>query len=65
MNRISRYEDMVAEYERSMSRVRFHRRPLHSSGKWVLGKIVYGLYLALRFALYIWYYDFFISWRDH
>jgi len=56
---------MVAEYERSMSRVRFHRRPLHSSGKWVLGKIVYGLYLALRFALYIWYYDFFIQWRDH
>jgi len=38
---------------------------LHSSGKWVLGKIVYGLYLALRFALYIWYYDFFIQWRDH
>jgi len=56
---------MVAEYERSMSRVRFHQRPLHSSGKWIFGKIVYGLYLAIRFALYIWYYDFFISWRDH
>jgi hypothetical protein len=65
MNRISRYEDMVAEYERSMSRVRFHQRPLNSSGKWIFGKIVYGLYLAMRFALYIWYYDFFIPWRDH
>jgi hypothetical protein len=55
---------MVAEYERSMSRVRFHQRPLPSSGKWIFGKIVYGLYLAIRFALYIWYYDFFIPWRD-
>lgn len=64
MKRLSKYEDMIVEYERSMSRFRYQRRPLHWTGKWILGKIVYVLYLTFRFALDVLYYDIFRAWRD-
>ena len=64
MNSSGKYNVMSMAYERSMSLTRFHRHPSGWIGKWMAGGIVYGLYMAIRFALLIWYHYFFLPWRD-
>ena len=58
-----RYDQVLKEYEHSISRQRFRSNPWRWVGKWIIGKIVYALYMGLRTALFIGYYDIFIPWQ--
>jgi len=55
---------MSMAYERSLSRRRFYHHPVGWVGKWMIGGFVFGLYIAIPVALTIWYYYFFLPWRD-
>lgn len=58
----------IGAYEREIDRFfahqRFYRDPLMWIGKWMLGKVVYLVYLAIPLVLYIWYYYIFLPWKD-
>ena len=64
MKRVSEIDAYESEIYRYMALQRFYRDPEKWIGKWMLGKVVYLVYLAIPLVLYIWYYYIFLPWRD-
>jgi hypothetical protein len=61
MNRI---DASLQEIERADVHRLLYQDPLKWMGKWMVGKAVYLVYVALHLALYIWYHYIFIPWRE-
>ena len=64
MSRLSELDVYAREIDLFMANQNFFRDPSKWIGKWMLGKVVYLVYLAIPFVLYIWYYYIFLPWRD-
>lgn len=64
MNRISEISGVVRENERYAALQGFSQDPLKWIGKWMIGKVVYLLYLGILFVLFLWYYYVFLPWKD-
>jgi hypothetical protein len=64
MNRISEISGVVRENERHEALHRFSQGPLKWVAKWIVGKVVYLIYLGLLFVLFLWYYYVFLPWKD-
>jgi hypothetical protein len=64
MNRTNGIDGYERELGHSMARERYHRDPLKWIGKWMLGKVVCLVYLAMPLGLYIAYYYIFLPWKD-
>jgi predicted Fe-S protein YdhL (DUF1289 family) len=52
------------EYERSVSYQRLLEDPLKWGGKWIAGKVIYGLYLVILLVLFIVYYYVVRPWLE-
>lgn len=63
-NRISALEAMERETDRFDAFQGFYRDPAKWIGKWMLGRVVYLLYIAIPIVLYFWDDYIFIPWRD-
>jgi hypothetical protein len=63
MKNTVRYDLVLKQYEQSISRKRFRSHPYRWVGKWIIGKIVFALYMGIRAALFIGYYNIFIPWQ--
>jgi len=64
MSRLSELDVYAREIDLYKANQNFFRDPSKWIGKWMLGKVVYLVYLAIPLVLYIWYYYIFLPWRD-
>jgi hypothetical protein len=64
MKRISENGGFVREYDRYVTRQQLSQDPLKWLGKWMVGRVVYLVYMGILLALFFWYYYIFLPWRD-